>query len=189
MAEEQENNELESNQKQIILTLRVPSKNFDLLLDSISGDAEKVDSKNVSVKDVTSQYMDIETSLNNQKLLENRYRELLKKSDKMSDILAIESKLTEIRTSIDSTQGTLNYLSKQVAYSSLEVTFYTKHTGPYEDDTIVYKFKSAIKNGWAILQNLSFGVITLWPVILLIVVFYILIKSWRKRRRLKREQK
>jgi hypothetical protein len=189
VAEEQENNESDSNQKQIILSLRVPSKNFDLLLDSISGDAEKVDSKNVSVKDVTAQYMDIETSLNNQKLLENRYRELLKKSDKMSDILEIESKLTEIRTSIDSTQGSLNYLSKQVAYSSLEVTFYVKQTGQYEGDTIGYKFKAAIKNGWIILQNLFFGIITLWPVILLIVVLYVLIKSWRKRRRLRKEQK
>lgn len=189
VAEEQESNGSDSNQKQIVLNLRVPSKNFDLLLDSISSDAEKLDSKDVSVKDVTSQYMDIETSLNNQKLLEGRYRELLKKSDKMSDILQIEGKLTEIRTAIDSTQGTLNYLSKQVAYSSLEVTFYTRQTGQYEGDTIGYKFKSAIKNGWVIMQNLFFGVITLWPVILLIIILYILIKSWRKRRRLGKEQK
>lgn len=189
VAEEQENNNSDGYRKQITLNLRVPSKNFDQLLESISGDAEHIDSKNVSVKDVTSQFIDIKTSLNNQKLLENRYLELLKKADKMGDVLQIEAKLSEIRTTIDSTQGALNYLSKQVAYSTLEVTFYTRGTAQDNGNTMGYKLKTAIINGLDLLANLFFGLITLWPVIIVVVFLYIVIKRWRRRRKLRDLQK
>src|ERR1700754_595607 len=58
LSEEQERSGIDEHQKQVILSLRVPSKNFDQLLESISGDADKIDSKNISIKDVTTQYMD-----------------------------------------------------------------------------------------------------------------------------------
>jgi len=183
VAEEQENNNSEGYQKQVVMNLRVPSKNFDKLLDAISGDAEKIDSKNISVKDVTSQFIDIKTSLNNQKLLEGRYLDLLKKAGKMGDVLQIEAKLSEIRTSIDSTQGTLNYLSKQVAYSTLEVTFYTRITAQDNGNTLGYKLKTALANGWELLQALFFGLITVWPLVIVAVLVYIIIKRWLKHRK------
>jgi hypothetical protein len=188
VAEESETNNSDDNRREFELKLRIPAKNFDLLLDSVSSDADKIDSKNISVKDVTTEYIDVETALSNKKILESTYLGLLKKTDKMSDVLQIESKLTDIRTAIDSTQGELNYLSKQVAYSSLVITFYTKQIQQDNGNGIGYKFKSAIVAGWGLLQDLFFGIISLWPVILLIVLLYILVKRWRKKRRLKIKQ-
>ncbi len=122
--------------------------------------------------------------MDNKKILEKRYLELLNKSSKVSDLLEIENKLTEIRSDIESTQGQLNYLNKQVAYSSLDITFYTKQTAQVDSGNGAgYKFKTAIAGGWQILQNLFFGLITLWPVILILGIFYWLIKRWRKRRK------
>ena len=187
VAEETETNNSDNNHREFVLKLRIPAKNFDLLLDSVSSDADKIDSKDISVKDVTTQYIDAETALSNKKTLESTYLGLLKKTDKMSDVLQIESKLTDIRTAIDSTQGELNYLSKQVAYSSLVITFYTKQIQQDTGNGIGYKFKSAIIAGWGLLQDLFFGFISLWPVILLIVLLYILARRWRKQRRLKKQ--
>ena len=183
VAEESETND--TYRRGLTLKLRVPSKNFDLLLDSVSGNAEKIDSKNVHVADVTTQFIDIKTSLDNQKLLEKRYQELLKRSDKMSDMIQIENKLTEIRTSIDSTQGTLNYLSRQVAYSTLEVNFYSQQTPQYTGTTLGDKLSSSLKSGWELMQGLFFGVIDMWPLIIFAVIFYVVVKRWRGRRRLK----
>lgn len=188
IAEESETSNGDNNSPEYEMKIRIPSKNFDFLLDSVSSNADKIDSKNVKLEDVTTQYIDIKTQLANQKILENTYLGLLKKTNKMNEVLQIESKLTDIRTAIDSTQGALNYLNKQVAYSSLAVTFYTKTLQQDNGLGLGYKFKSAISGGWGLLQDLFFGLITLWPVILLIVVLYVLVKRWRKRRKLKIKQ-
>jgi len=177
----------DSNRKEYELKIRIPANNFDLLLDTVSSTADKIDSRTITITDVTTQYIDIKTRLDNKKILEKRYLELLSKSSKISDLLEIENKLTEIRSAIESTQGQLNYLSRQVAYSSLDITFYTQQTAQVNSGNgPAYKFKTAIADGWQILQNLFFGIITLWPVILLLVIIYWLIKRWRKRRKVKK---
>ncbi|MDO3627085.1 DUF4349 domain-containing protein [Mucilaginibacter sp. BT774] len=183
VSEENETND--SYRRSLTLKLRVPAKNFDLLLDSVSGNASKIDSKNVRVADVTSQFIDIKTSLVNQQLLEKRYQDLLKRSDKISDVLQIENKLTEIRTAIDSTQGTLNYLSRQVAYSILEVNLYSEQTPQYSGTTIGDRLSASLKGGWELMQNLFFGIINIWPLAIVAVVVYLIIKRWRAKRKLR----
>lgn len=186
LAEENETNNEGDRQNALILKLRVPSKNFDRLLDSLSLDAEKIDSKNITVKDVTGQYIDIKTALYNKQLLENRYRDLLKKANKISDVLQIENKLTEIRTAIDSTQGQLNYLNKQIAYSFLTINFYTRKLPQDTGYGVGYKLIAAIASGWGMLQDMFFGLIGLWPLILFSVILFILLKRWLKRRKVRK---
>jgi len=183
VSEENETND--SYRRGLTLKLRIPAKNFDLLLDSVSGNAVKIDSKNVRVSDVTSQFIDIKTSLANQQLLEKRYQELLKRSDKMSDILQIENKLTEIRTTIDSTQGTLNYLSRQVAYSTLEVNFYSEQTPQYSGTTIGDRLVASLRGGWELMQNLFFGITNIWPLVIVATITYVTVKRWRAKRKVR----
>jgi hypothetical protein len=187
VAEDNETNDGDSHEQEFVLKVHVPAKNFDLLLDSVCSDAAKVDSKNISIKDVTSQFIDTKAQLANSKALENTYLGLLNKAGKMGDVLQIENKLTEIRTEIDSTQGSLNYLSRQVAYSSLEVTFYTKQTAAENSNTIGARFRDAIASGWGTLQSLFFGLISLWPLLLLIAFFYLLIRNWWRKRRQRKQ--
>jgi hypothetical protein len=49
------------------LVLRVPAENFDLLLSCVSANAEKIDSKNVSLQDVTEEFIDIQARLKTKK--------------------------------------------------------------------------------------------------------------------------
>ncbi len=187
VAEDSETHDRGNNQQQFVLKIRVPAKNFDLLLDTVSSDADKIDSKDISIKDVTSQFIDIKAQLANSRALENTYLGLLNKAGKMGDVLQIENKLTEIRTAIDSTQGTLNYLSKQVAFSSLSITFYTKQILQDNGDTLGSQFKTAMSNGWILLQGLFFGLISLWPILIAFVFFYLLIRRWRRNRRQRKQ--
>jgi hypothetical protein len=184
--EDNQSTNSDANRKEYNLKLSIPAKYFDFLVDSVSASADKIDSKNISVTDVTTRYIDIKTRLDNKKILENRYLELLKRGTKISDLLEIENKLTEIRSDIESTQGQLNYLNKQVAYSSLDITFYTQHVEKTDKGTgLGYKFKTALANGWNILQSLFFGAITIWPVIIIVLVVYFAFIKWRKRWRMK----
>jgi hypothetical protein len=183
VAEESENNDSESGQKEITLQTRIPAKNFDVFLTNVSDNAESIDSKNIRIKDVTTQFIDVTTQLANKKKLEERYLELLKKGSKISDLLEIENKLTEIRSEIESTQGQLNYLTKQVEYSSLNVTFYSKQTVQDNGQTFGYKIKRALSGGWHTLGSLFFGFIEWWPIWLIVAGLAYLLKRWRKTRK------
>jgi hypothetical protein len=187
VAEENETTNSDNNQKEYDLKIRIPSKNFDSFLEALSADADHIDTKNIRRRDVTTEFIDIATQLKNKQLLEDRYLELLKKATKTSDLLQIEEKLAQIRTEIESTQGQLNYLSRQVAYSSLDITFYNKQTAQIVDEAFSYKFKTAVYDGWNLLQNLFFSTIMFWPFIFIAVIFYWMVKIWRKKKGKKAE--
>jgi len=183
IAEESETNNSDNNRKEFNLKTRIPAKNFDQFLQNVSSGADRIDSKNISMKDVTTEYIDISTQLTNKKKLEERYLELLKKGTKISDLLEIENKLTEIQTDIESTQGQLNYLEKQVEYSELDITFYTKLAVEDNGKTFGYKLLSSLSDGWEILGVLFLGFVGLWPVWIIIAVLFVIVKGWRKRMR------
>ncbi len=183
VGEENETNNGDNNRREYDLKIRVPSKNFDRFLDALSSNADHIDAKNIRVKDVTTEFIDITTQLKNKQLLENRYLELLKRATKTSDLLEIEDKLESIRTDIETTQGQLNYLNSQVAFSSLDITFYNIPTAERADEQFTTKFKSALAEGWDILKTLFFDTIMLWPVIFIGVVG---VCVYRRRKRNKR---
>lgn len=187
VAEENETTNSDNNQKEYNLKIRIPSKNFDSFLEALSADADHIDKKNIRRRDVTTEFIDIATQLKNKQLLEDRYLELLKRATKTSDLLQIEEKLAQIRTDIESTQGQLNYLSRQVAYSTLDITFYNKQTAQIVDEAFSYKFKTAVYDGWNLLQNLFFSTIMFWPFIIIAVIFYWMVKIWRKKKGKKAE--
>ncbi|WP_432328687.1 DUF4349 domain-containing protein [Mucilaginibacter sp. P25] len=184
LAEENETNSGETNQKEYSLKIRIPSKNFDAFLSTLTSSTDHIESKNIHIRDVTTQFIDVRAEISNNKQLEQRYLQLAAKATKMTDLLAIEDKLASIRTTIDSAQGQLNYLSSQVSYSSLDISFYTRHPGEVNTGNgFAYKFKTAIGEGWEVLQNLFFALIALWPLMIGAIIFLLLIRRWKRRRK------
>jgi hypothetical protein len=184
LAEENETNSGETNQKEYSLKIRVPSQNFDVFLNNLTSSEDHIESKNIHIRDVTTQFIDVHAEISNNKQLEQRYLQLATKAIKMTDLLAIEDKLASIRTTIDSAQGQLNYLSSQVSYSSLDISFYTRQGNQVNNGNgFGYKFKNSLGAGWDMMQNIFFSVIALWPLILAALIIYPLVIRWKKRRR------
>jgi hypothetical protein len=172
--------------KEYTLNIRIPAKNFDAFLGAVSSTATKIDSRNIRIKDVTTQYIDTKTRLDNKLQLEKRYLSLLNRAGKMRDLLDIEEKLTEIRSDIEATQGQLNYMSKQVEYSSLAITFYTRQPEQVAaGNGFGYKLKNALISGWDTLQSLFFSLISSWPILLIIAVPIVLIRRWKSNKAVK----
>jgi len=61
------------------IIIRVPSNNFDNLLTDATKGVNRFDNKEIEVKDVTEEFLDIQARLKTKKELETRYLELLKK--------------------------------------------------------------------------------------------------------------
>ncbi len=178
--QENESNDNYESRKEYKLTARIPANNFDQFLNGVTSNADKIDSKNISVRDVTANFIDITSRLANKKKLEERYLDLLKKSSKVSDLLEVEEKLNEIRSDIESTQTQLNYLNKDISYSTLNLTFYTKQAVKDNGLSFGYRIKSAFGDGWDTVGMIFFGIIGLWPYWLVLFILIFFARRWFK---------
>ena len=72
----------DAGSKEYTLSIRIPAKNFDAFLGTVSSTATKIDSRNIRIKDVTSQFIDTKARLDNKLQLEKRYLNLLNRAGK-----------------------------------------------------------------------------------------------------------
>ena len=165
------------------LTVRIPSKNFDAFLNEISSKVTRFDNKNISVNDVTEQFLDVEARLKVKKELEQRYSEILKKASSVKEIIEVERELNNVRLEIESMEGRLKYLQNQVSYSTLTIRFYkTEISKAYSKNfgkRIIEAFSSGIDN----IKWFFIGLVNIWPFILLITLLVIFIKKRIKRKK------
>lgn len=171
-----------------IIEIKVPAQNFDLLLNAISANAEKLDRKDIRSEDVTEEYIDTEARIKSKLKLEERYFDLLKQSKSMDDILKMEAELSKVRNEIETAQGRINYINKRSAYSGLRIIYYEP-----QPETVVAikpgfltKFSHALNNGWQFLLQLFIALATIWPLLLIIIAtgyFFVRIKRNREKPR------
>lgn len=165
--------------------LRVSADKFDLLVQQVEAGAKEVKSKNSRIEDVTEEFIDVEARLKTKKELEARYREILKQAKTVTEIISIEGQIATVRADIESMEGRLKYLTSQVSYSTLEVTYY-ENIGT--DFGFGSKLGNALGSGWNGFLEFLIGLITLWPFLLLITALIWLIRRWWKHRRKKTDQ-
>ncbi|MAZ26776.1 MAG: hypothetical protein CL868_06825 [Cytophagaceae bacterium] len=167
------------------MQVRVPTANFQQLLDAVSRGVEYFDEKTISRQDVTEEFVDITARLKAKRELENRYLSLLKQAKNVKEILEIEAELSKIREEIEAREGRLKYLQSQVSYSTLHIYFYKNvaETGA----TVSYgsKLGNAFKGGWNGLSTFILGLVYLWPFIILLILAIFLLRTWRKRHKAK----
>ncbi len=164
------------------ITIRVPTEKFESLLDRISLNAKKLDSKNINALDITEEYIDIEARTKTKKELENRYKEILKQANTVEEILSIEKEIGNLRTEIESIEGRLKYLQDKVSFSTLTVVFYEKTSSSFGFNS---KFGEAFHNGWTNLLLFFVAVANLWPFILIVLTIIFLYKLQSKRNKQK----
>ena len=104
------------------ITIWIPSDKFDEAMMTVKHLALRVDNESVNVQDVSAQYTDLQSRLKNLKAAEEQYLIILKQSGKISDILSVTRELNQTRAEIEQTQGQMDYLSRQVALSSIHVS-------------------------------------------------------------------
>ena len=104
------------------LTLRIPADRFDeaiARLHKLDGDVV-VEATNE--QDVTSAVVDLEARITNLQASETQYRTLLGKAFKIEDILAVQTRLDDVRGQIEQLQAQHKELSGLADLSTLTVT-------------------------------------------------------------------
>lgn len=166
------------------LTVRIPNANFDAFLADIGKGVAYFDRKEISAKDVTAEFIDIDARLKAKKTLEARFLELLSKATKVSEILEIEKELSNIREEIEAKQGQLKYLQNRVSLSTVNIEFY-KNVAQSDAATVSYgsKILNAIKSGWNGISSFFIGLLHIWPFILILVALIFVIKRQLRKKK------
>jgi hypothetical protein len=173
-------------QKENRLTIKVPQQHFDLIMDSIGKVVEFVEYENITTKDVTEKYVDLQGRLATKLEVKKRYEEILRRNAKtVKDILDTEEKLRVLQEEIESAQGRLKYLTNRVAYSTIQIDLYetveyTEKPTSYEK-TFGDKTKEGLSFGWNMIEAIILFFIHIWPLILFGLILGFLIRRWLKK--------
>ena len=172
------------------LTLRIPADSLDGFQADVASLAN-VTSSSRSSEDVTLQYVDTESRITALKTEQDRLMELLSQAETMADLLEIESRLTQVRSDLESYTSQLKVLENQVDYATMylslsEVTEYT----PVAEKTRLQKIGEGFMKSLKDLGNgiLDFCVWILVELPYLIVIglvgfgVYRLVKKLRKKK-------
>jgi hypothetical protein len=159
------------------VTIWVPSDKFDQAMTALKKLGVRVEQESVSVQDVSAQYVDLESRIKNLKASEEQYLLILKQSGKIPDILAVTQQLNQTRGEIEQAQGQLDYLSRQVALSSISITLReeavpSQVTSEWRPFTVVKAaWKSTLSDLTGFVDMLLILVVRL-PILLLYLVFW-----------------
>jgi hypothetical protein len=169
------------------LKVRIPSSNFEKFITEIESGEGEIQYKEIDARDVTDQFIDLETRLENKRNYLNRYNDLLKQAKTIKEILDIEEKIRVLEEEIESTTGRLKYLSDLVDYSTLDLTI-TKPKdfkyNPENRDKFLERLKQSLSKGWFGFVDFLLFVIRIWP---FWIIFGLILYFWRKYRRTKKK--
>ncbi|HEY3289094.1 MAG TPA: DUF4349 domain-containing protein [Anaerolineae bacterium] len=107
---------------QTALTVRVPADKFDTAMASIRKLAIEVRDEQISGEDVTAEYTDLNAQLTNLQAAELQLRDIMSKTTKTEDVLAVFNQLTQKRGEIEQVKGRIQFLSQSAALATINVT-------------------------------------------------------------------
>lgn len=120
------------DQKNALLTIRVPSDRFDEALSQLKKLDGEVLTSNVNAQDVTDQFVDVQARLDAQKAQEQQYLAILARANTVDEILKVQSALASTRMQIEQLQGQVNSMKGRIEYSTITMTIAPAVTLPAE---------------------------------------------------------
>lgn len=179
------------------LTIRIPAEDADNFTQEVSGIANVI-SKEKNLEDVTLNYVATESRVQALETEQTRLLELLAKADNMTDLLEIESRLTDVRYELENYASQLKLYDNQIDYATIhldisEVQEYTPVEEPTMWERIRDGFGSSLKALGKSLQNLLVWLIVSLPFLVLYggiaAVVIVLIRKTQKSRKIKKDKK
>ena len=174
------------------LTIRIPAAKLDSFVDHV-GQVSNITNNVETTDDVTLQYVSIESRIKALQIEEERLLELLSKADNMSDLLTIESRLTDVRYELENITSQLRVLENKVNYGTihLDVSEVVEYTEPEPENgwqRMGKGFVNSLKGLGNGLKEFFIWLVTALPYLVLIggivvAVIFIIRGSVRRKRR------
>lgn len=169
------------------LTIRLPADKLNGTLEFLPEIAAEIDYQNLDSRDVTAEWLDLESRLQTKRDVRDRYIDILRnRAQKVEDILNAEDKIRVITEEIEAKEGRLRYLRDQVSLSTLTLELYEtveyRSTGPTVRRGFGSKFMDSLAFGGQMVQDILLGLVAIWPLLILAGLVFFLFRRWRRNR-------
>lgn len=109
-----------SSESTTSIEVMIPTEKLEEGMAKVGGTGE-VSSKNISVQDVTSQYIDLEARIDNLETMRTRIKGLLDQSGNMEDMLKVEKELNRVTTELEQAKAQMRRIERDTTYARLNV--------------------------------------------------------------------
>jgi murein DD-endopeptidase MepM/ murein hydrolase activator NlpD len=106
----------------VSVEMRVPSAQFDAVLNAVRGVGGRVRQEKISGRDVTEEFIDLEARLRAQRALEAQILEIMKRAQRVSDALEVNAQLAQVRSEVERLEGRRRFLENQSSLSTIKIT-------------------------------------------------------------------
>ncbi|MBS7622768.1 DUF4349 domain-containing protein [Candidatus Bathyarchaeota archaeon] len=174
------------NQATAEISIRIPQDKFHTSIREIETYGKVLDERTTS-EDVTEHYIDLKARLKNLQTLEKNLVELLARAETVDEILKVEQELGRVRGEIDSLQGQINYIERNVTMSLITVSL-REPTPPFTPPGMDWgeTFEIALRGFFAVIRGLIVLVVSLLPIMFLVgVPAYFIARRWRVKKQIK----
>lgn len=161
------------------LTIKVPVDQFDNAVVQLTSSTEKINEKKITSQDVTTEVIDTKSRMEAKRQVRLRYMDLLKQAKNMEEILSVQSEINGIQEEIEAAAGRIEYLGHSSTFSTIHLTYYQILNSSAKDTSepsFGTKLSSAFRIGWSWIGDLFVGLISIWPLFLLIFTCIIVYK-------------
>ncbi len=163
------------------LSIRIPVTHFDAFMGSVGDIAERVTHKQITAKDVSRRYVDIESRLKTKKEVREKYSSFLKNAKNIEEMLAVEEKVRLLTEEIESKEAELRYLSDKVNYSTITLSInqkldYVFEDPDYAEPSFFQRVNRAFETGWHGILHLIVGITTVWPLVLIGIILFLALR-------------
>jgi Domain of unknown function (DUF4349) len=180
IAQEQQTLSLASIENRV--TIKVPADQFEDLIQQMTSDSDRLVEKKINSEDVTTQMVDTRSRLETKKEVRERYLELLRQAKNMKDILAVQDVINNVQEEMDAAAGRIAYLGHSAAFSTINLKFYQVLDASGKEDTspsFWRKLRDSVNEGWDWMSSLVLGLASIWPLLLLGGLGWIIVRRRR----------
>lgn len=179
------------------VSLRVPSKNYNTMLDATGSMNAVTDSRNSNAENISQQYSDTQAQISSLKAELVQLNGIMQKATKVQDILDIQQRITEVQTQLDQAQSDMDRMDTDVAYSYVNVTL--NEVAEYSDKPdssdisfgrkIINNFVKSLADFAEFCRNLVLFLALNWiKIVILAAVVFIIVRIRRTVRKKKKEK-
>lgn len=168
-----------SSMRRASMTARIPAQNLDSFVDHVSTNSNILN-KSESASDVTLNYADTAAHIKSLRTEQDRLNELLMQAEDIETILAIETRITDVRYELESYESRLRTMDNQVDYSTVyinvnEVERYTPVEVPEQTvgERIIIGFTENLISAKEFLVDFFVEAIVAIPIIAVLLLFLI----------------
>lgn len=181
-----------SSYRYATLTLRIPADKLDSFVGHVEN-ATNILSSSEKAEDVTLKYSATESRIRTLETEEARLLELLAQAENLNDLLALESKLADVREELEIVKSQLKLYDSLIDYGTVNLTItevkeYTvvEETEPTFWERISIGFVNSLKGVWNILTELFIFFVIALPYLAILAAIVLMIVFYKRKKRKKR---